>query len=273
MLSDVMERAGDKLEYEYDFGDSWHHVLKLEKILPADPDEEYPICVTGRRACPPEDVGGIWGYTDFLEAIADKANPDHGTWVEWVGEDFDPAAFDPDLITEALLDMMDALVLAGPTSIPSPLSAWICSPPARSTSCSEPFPRRYCPSGLTMTNWPTAFEPPDPQQTCWISFRWVTHCWLRSGCSISLPSARTAPLIAEKLVEPGIAVFRDRAWIQERLAGAFQRLGPPAVPALLEVFDRLDDYGKALACVVLGQFDAPEGSDRIWTYFQSGLMK
>ena len=53
--------------YEYDFGDSWEHMIKLEKIIPRDKDTDYPKCIAGKRSCPPEDCGGVWGYEDFLE--------------------------------------------------------------------------------------------------------------------------------------------------------------------------------------------------------------
>ena len=53
-----------------------------------------PVCLTGKRACPPEDCGGIWGYASFLEAIQDPTHPEHEEMVEWVGREFDPDAFD-----------------------------------------------------------------------------------------------------------------------------------------------------------------------------------
>jgi len=43
----------------------------VEKILPAEKGMHYPLCIAGKRACPPEDVGGVWGYGDFLQAISD----------------------------------------------------------------------------------------------------------------------------------------------------------------------------------------------------------
>ena len=55
--------------YTYDFGDNWEHKIPLEKILPRDKNIEYPACIAGKRACPPEDCGGIRGYEEFLEAI------------------------------------------------------------------------------------------------------------------------------------------------------------------------------------------------------------
>jgi len=91
-----------KFSYEYDFGDSWEHTILVEKITPADPSAHYPVCVAGKRACPPEDVGGIWGYADFLEAIADSAHEEHDEMLEWAGGEFDPERFDLDKVNQAL---------------------------------------------------------------------------------------------------------------------------------------------------------------------------
>jgi hypothetical protein len=59
----------DMFLYEYDFGDGWDHELLIEKVLPFEAGKRYPVCLTGKRACPPEDCGGMWGYADFLNAI------------------------------------------------------------------------------------------------------------------------------------------------------------------------------------------------------------
>ncbi len=80
--------------YEYDFGDSWEHELVVEKILPPEKGAPYPRCTDGKCACPPEDVGGVWGYQDFLEAMRDPNHPEHEDMVEWAGGEFDPEAFD-----------------------------------------------------------------------------------------------------------------------------------------------------------------------------------
>jgi hypothetical protein len=88
-------RTGRKVRfiYEHDFGDSWQHDILLEKILEPEPDVAYPCCTEGARACPPEDVGGIWGYGDFLEAIGDPDHESHAEMVEWIGGRFDPEKF------------------------------------------------------------------------------------------------------------------------------------------------------------------------------------
>jgi hypothetical protein len=80
--------------YEYDFGDSWEHKILLEKILPFDTKTALPVCIKGKRACPPEDCGGIWGYEELLEAISNPKHPDHENMLEWLGGEFDPEEFD-----------------------------------------------------------------------------------------------------------------------------------------------------------------------------------
>lgn len=84
-----------KAEYVYDFGDEWRHRVLLEGIFPAEPDVKYPVCVKGKRNCPPEDCGGVWGYADFLEKIQGPENSERKELLEWVGGEFDPEHFDP----------------------------------------------------------------------------------------------------------------------------------------------------------------------------------
>jgi hypothetical protein len=96
---------GERLGYVYDFGDGWTHTLTVEKILAPEPAVRYPRCASGRRACPPEDVGGPWGYDGFLEVMADPAHPEHDERIEWIGGPFDPAAFDLDEVNDALASL------------------------------------------------------------------------------------------------------------------------------------------------------------------------
>jgi len=93
-LSRLLREKGDSLIYEYDFGDGWRHLVELEKALPPDPSLTYPRCVAGERACPPEDIGGVPGYEEFLEAIRDPAHPDHSHASEWAEGRFDQDTFD-----------------------------------------------------------------------------------------------------------------------------------------------------------------------------------
>ena len=90
-----------RIVYEYDVGDSWQHEIVLEKSL--EPETiKYPRCVEGARACPPEDVGGIWGYAEFLEAISDPSHEDHADMVVWIGGKFDPEKFSVDEVNKEL---------------------------------------------------------------------------------------------------------------------------------------------------------------------------
>lgn len=93
-LGDLLAQPKDRLIYEYDFGDSWEHDVVLENMAEAQPGARYPRVIAGKRACPPEDVGGYLGYGDFVEAITDPAHAEHETMLEWIGGRFDPERFD-----------------------------------------------------------------------------------------------------------------------------------------------------------------------------------
>jgi hypothetical protein len=82
-----------KFTYLYDFGDSWNHLIEFEGESEKQ-QSKYPICLDGARACPPEDIGGVPGYENFLEAINDKSHEEHEEFLEWVGGKFDPEKFD-----------------------------------------------------------------------------------------------------------------------------------------------------------------------------------
>ncbi|MGH3462900.1 MAG: plasmid pRiA4b ORF-3 family protein [Kribbellaceae bacterium] len=93
-------REGGRLKYVYDFGDDWRHDIEVEKVVPGG--VEVPVCLAGRRRCPPEDVGGPWGYTRFLEAYRDPADPEHDEMRQWGGAGFDPDHFDAAEVTAEL---------------------------------------------------------------------------------------------------------------------------------------------------------------------------
>ncbi|MCL4490018.1 MAG: hypothetical protein M1570_18095 [Chloroflexi bacterium] len=95
-LNQIAPKVKDRFVYLYDFGDSWEHEIIVEKILPVEKDARYPRCLDGQRACPPEDVGGVWGYADFVKAIRNPRHPEHDEMLEWVGGEFDPEKFDLD---------------------------------------------------------------------------------------------------------------------------------------------------------------------------------
>jgi hypothetical protein len=101
-LNQLLTEPKQKLSYEYDFGDSWTHVVLLEQVREPEPGVAYPRCTAGKRACPPEDCGGVWGYADFLTAITDPEHPEHDELREWAGGEFDPEGFDLAEIDAAL---------------------------------------------------------------------------------------------------------------------------------------------------------------------------
>jgi len=101
-IADIAPGARKKFQYEYDFGDGWRHDLLVEKVLPPDPALVHPACVDGANACPPEDCGGIPGYYDMLEALANPKHPRHSECMEWMGEEWDAKQFDLDEINADL---------------------------------------------------------------------------------------------------------------------------------------------------------------------------
>jgi len=89
--------------YVYDFGDDWRHRVTVEKLLPAATEGlDLPVCVAGKRSCPPEDVGGPFGYVEFLEKIQDPEHEEHREALEWAGEGFDPERFELAVVNEDL---------------------------------------------------------------------------------------------------------------------------------------------------------------------------
>ena len=101
-LIEVAPSPADRLRYEYDFGDGWEHDVVVEAMLPPEPGRHYPVCVAGKRACPPEDCGGAWGYGGLLDAVGDPGHPAHAELVAWLGGPFDPEAFDLEGINRRL---------------------------------------------------------------------------------------------------------------------------------------------------------------------------
>ena len=104
LLSHILPADGKRFSffYEYDFGDSWDHEIRFEKVVATTPGGSYPRCTQGERACPPEDCGGVWGYADLLDAISDKHHERHKELLEWLGDSFDPEAFDADAATKEM---------------------------------------------------------------------------------------------------------------------------------------------------------------------------
>lgn len=102
-LIDVLEDSGSMiLRYLYDFGDGWEHLVKIERVSDAVPGVTYPVLLEATGRCPPEDVGGPWGYEEFLKTIADPEHEEHASTLEWAGRSFDPKTVDVEALTAAV---------------------------------------------------------------------------------------------------------------------------------------------------------------------------
>lgn len=105
MLSELAPTVKSKFIYEYDFGDGWKHQIEVVKITPPAEGAQYPLCLKGKLACPPEDCGGIWGYYDMLKALKDPKHPQHEEFREWLGGKFDPERFDIEQVNAELAEL------------------------------------------------------------------------------------------------------------------------------------------------------------------------
>jgi hypothetical protein len=105
----LLPSVGSTMTYTYDFGDNWEHGITVEKILVSDDARQLPRCTAGRGAAPAEDSGGIWGWTDIVQAVNDPSHEEHKEYREWLGlgpgETLDPKAFDVEQANEDLADL------------------------------------------------------------------------------------------------------------------------------------------------------------------------
>lgn len=103
LISKLLPKSGTRTRwiYEYDFGDGWRHEILFEGCPPKDSKAKYPLCLEGKRACPPEDCGGPWGYANLLEVIGNPKHEEHAEMLEWIGP-FDPDAFDAKKVTREM---------------------------------------------------------------------------------------------------------------------------------------------------------------------------
>ena len=99
------QTATRTIQYVYDFGDDWDHSIRIERVGEADKGMTYPRLLKATGACPPEDVGGAWGYEEFLEALADTDHEQHEDMVHWSGGDFDAE----DAGTDSIIERFDRL--------------------------------------------------------------------------------------------------------------------------------------------------------------------
>lgn len=107
-IGQILKMAKSKIVYEYDFGDSWEHLVTLEAVVDAVKGTTYPRLLQGKGACPPEDCGGVWGYEELKAAVKDPKHESYEDLRDWLeleeGEVFDPTEFD---LAEHQSEMMD----------------------------------------------------------------------------------------------------------------------------------------------------------------------
>lgn len=117
-VADVLPKKGSTISFEYDFGDGWIHNVRVSSVSD-EPLWGEDICVTsGKGACPPEDVGGVWGYAQMLDILSGKVDDpeEKASYEEWLGlqegETYDPEEFDLEIVNEDVEDLV-ALILKG----------------------------------------------------------------------------------------------------------------------------------------------------------------
>jgi len=114
-LGDALKDVGTKtLKYLYDFGDGWEHTIKIERLIDPEPGILYPRLIEAKGRCPPEDIGGPWGYGEFLEAIADPSHERHHELKEWFADDFNPHVVDFDWLSEDVAELAQRLSRKSP---------------------------------------------------------------------------------------------------------------------------------------------------------------
>jgi hypothetical protein len=101
-LEAVLDDLLSEFIYDYDFGDSWRHLIQPKLVSKPSSEWFYPLCIAGERAAPPDDVGGTPGYLEFLNAIGNPQHPEHEDMLIWIGGAFDPEGFDLNAINRTL---------------------------------------------------------------------------------------------------------------------------------------------------------------------------
>jgi Plasmid pRiA4b ORF-3-like protein len=102
-LADLVADTHSKtFKYVYDFGDDWRHTVKIEMPTMAVPGVAYPILIAASGRCPPEDIGGPFGYQEFIAALRDPAHDRHAEFLNWHGPEFDPSAVDTATLEQAV---------------------------------------------------------------------------------------------------------------------------------------------------------------------------
>lgn len=97
-IADYFSEDNLQAKYVYDFGDDWNHLIKLEKTTDSLPEEKYPRCLGGARACPPEDCEGMHGFYELLKILKNPKHEEYDEMIEWLGGKYNPEEFDAETI-------------------------------------------------------------------------------------------------------------------------------------------------------------------------------
>jgi len=268
LVSDYLTELGDRVKFEYDLGDGWMHTIKLEKITAPSARRHYPVCIKGRRACPPDDVGGTWGYADLLEALADPSHSDHDETSAWIGDEFDAEAFSLEEVNARLgsIELLGAdrspYLVGGPHVLT--IRRWEMMTPdlpwaeAMITMLDDP------PSDIEESERRIqAIESPQALVgMLWDTTPWLIDTW--SACVVGY-GTRCIPFLVDAYQAVG---RRERIgnpdWYRDELVLVLARLGAPAIPALVQIYASASQVSRTLICVALGRLGAREQADLIW---------
>ena len=274
-LADLFTGVGSRARYEYDFGDGWMHVMCLEKILEPEPGVFYPQCTAGRRAGPPENVGGIPGYEQFLEALADPTHPEHESYATWIGDQgFDPEDFDAAQINHDLEDFVVSIASENEARLAHPMTHFrgeLLSPALLQLASSidaEPYRDeiRNMEKLVKRSRSATKLLQILPDLFLGLMDIWTDRL-LDTGVDVG---QLVIDELTRALPKDEEAQTRQRA-INRRLCVVLYRVEPNAADLLAEAWDTLGDEDRSRACVIFGQKGAVEHIDLVRQHFQATL--
>jgi hypothetical protein len=109
-LKSWVENEKAKFTYTYDFGNNWEHIIQVEKVEVNSKRLEHPVCLSGKRASPPEDCGGIYAYKVLVDSLSrnghdDEKEDEHREDLLSYYEDFNPEEFDLEFINTTLTEI------------------------------------------------------------------------------------------------------------------------------------------------------------------------
>lgn len=110
-VSHLLQKPGDSITFEYDYGDSWHHAVKLDAVSGyADNEPKTVILTGGANACPPDDCGGIHRYRHLVQLMTEKPRSAELTdFYDWMGSKWDPEYFPLEQAAKAVARMNEGI--------------------------------------------------------------------------------------------------------------------------------------------------------------------